>query len=149
MSAHLGATGTLTLLELRERASRGEKLVMVTAYDHASARLAAEAGRKPPPVLGYVRTAVGRDAKERLEKEEAFYRDLHDGYRKHFDRLGAEPGTVGIATDSSYVAQAELKKWEALDIVVVRALASAKVEPMTELAAATAPGGSETEDFAR
>ena len=37
---------------------------------------AAEAGRKPPPMLGYVRTAVGPDAKERLMKDETFYREL-------------------------------------------------------------------------
>ena len=50
-------------------------------------------GPQPPPVLGYVRMAVGPDAKERLRKEESFYRELHDGYRRHFERLGAEPGT--------------------------------------------------------
>ena len=49
---------------------------------------AAEAGREAPPVFGYVRTAVGPDAAERLAKEESFYRDLHDGYRSHFERLG-------------------------------------------------------------
>ena len=52
---------------------------------------------RPPPVLGYVRTAVGADAKERLAKEEGFYRDLHDGYRNHFARLGEPEGTVGVA----------------------------------------------------
>jgi alkanesulfonate monooxygenase SsuD/methylene tetrahydromethanopterin reductase-like flavin-dependent oxidoreductase (luciferase family) len=104
---------------------------------------AVEAGRKPPPVLGYVRTAVGPDAEERLKKDEAFYRDLHDGYRNHFKRLGAEPGTVGVASESPYVAQAELAKYEALDVVVVRGLASATAGGMTELAGAVAPGGSE------
>ena len=58
---------------------------------------AAEAGREAPPVFGYVRTAVGADAAERLAKEESFYRDLHDGYRNHFDRLGEPEGTVGVA----------------------------------------------------
>ena len=58
---------------------------------------AAEAGREPPPVFGYVRAAVGEDAAARLAKEEAFYRDLHDGYRNHFARLGAPEGTVGVA----------------------------------------------------
>ena len=58
---------------------------------------AAEAGRETPPVFGYVRTAVGPDAAERLAKEESFYRDLHDGYRNHFDRLGEPEGTVGVA----------------------------------------------------
>ena len=58
---------------------------------------AREAGRETPPVFGYVRTAVGPDAAERLAKEESFYRDLHDGYRNHFDRLGEPEGTVGVA----------------------------------------------------
>src|SRR4051812_22492313 len=35
---------------------------------------AQEAGRPTPPVLGYVRTAVGPDAADRLAKEESFYR---------------------------------------------------------------------------
>ena len=58
---------------------------------------AREAGRETPPVFGYVRTAVGPDAAERLAKEESFYRDLHDGYRNHFARLGEPEGTVGVA----------------------------------------------------
>jgi alkanesulfonate monooxygenase SsuD/methylene tetrahydromethanopterin reductase-like flavin-dependent oxidoreductase (luciferase family) len=108
---------------------------------HGGAR---EAGRQPPPVLGYVRTAVGHGAAERLQKEESFYRDLHDGYRAHFERLGAEPGTVGVATESPYVAQNEVARYEGpLDVVVVRAMASATVEAMTGLAEAVAPGGSE------
>ena len=107
---------------------------------HQGAR---EASRQPPPVLGYVRTAVGPDAKERLRKDEAFSRDLHDGYRKHFDRLDAEPGTIGVASESPHVAQAELARYEALDVVVVRALASATVADMTALAEAVAPGGTE------
>jgi alkanesulfonate monooxygenase SsuD/methylene tetrahydromethanopterin reductase-like flavin-dependent oxidoreductase (luciferase family) len=105
---------------------------------------ALEAGRQPPPVLGYVRTAVGDDAAERLRKDEGFYREYHDGYRKHFERLGAEPGTVGIAAASPYVAQAELARYDdVLDVVVVRALASATVGAMTGLAEAAAPGGTE------
>lgn len=104
---------------------------------------AREAGRSPPPVLGYVRTAVGPDAAERLEKDEAFYRDLHDGYRKHFARLDAPPGTIGVASESPYTAQAELARYEALDVVVVRALATATLEGMGVLAEAVAPGGTE------
>jgi alkanesulfonate monooxygenase SsuD/methylene tetrahydromethanopterin reductase-like flavin-dependent oxidoreductase (luciferase family) len=117
-----------------EYATRARKWV------HAGA---SETGRKPPPVMGYVRTAVGPDAAERLLKQEAFYRDLHDGYRHQFARLGAEPGTVGVASESPYVAQAELARYEALDVVVVRALASATVGAMTALAEAVAPGGTE------
>jgi alkanesulfonate monooxygenase SsuD/methylene tetrahydromethanopterin reductase-like flavin-dependent oxidoreductase (luciferase family) len=108
---------------------------------HAGAR---EAGRKPPPVLGYVRVAVGPDARERLLKDESFYRDLHDGYRSHFARLDAEPGSVGVASESPHAAHADLSRYEGpLDVVVVRALASATLRAMTALAEAVAPGGSE------
>jgi alkanesulfonate monooxygenase SsuD/methylene tetrahydromethanopterin reductase-like flavin-dependent oxidoreductase (luciferase family) len=104
---------------------------------HAGAR---EAGREPPPVLGYVRTAAGPDAAERLVKEESFYRDYHDGYRNHFARLDEPEGTVGIAAADREGVQTELSRYAALDLIVVRGLASAKVEAMTALAAAAAPG---------
>jgi alkanesulfonate monooxygenase SsuD/methylene tetrahydromethanopterin reductase-like flavin-dependent oxidoreductase (luciferase family) len=100
---------------------------------------AAEAGREAPPVLGYVRTAVGPDAGERLAKEESFYRDLHKGYRDHFDRLGEPEGTVGVAAADAADAQSQLAAYTALDTIVVRGLASAKVEPMTAGAEAAAP----------
>jgi alkanesulfonate monooxygenase SsuD/methylene tetrahydromethanopterin reductase-like flavin-dependent oxidoreductase (luciferase family) len=102
-------------------------------------RGARDAGRVTPPVLGYVRTAVGEDAGPRLAKEEAFYRDYHDGYRKHFARLGEPEGTVGIAAANREEAQAALGAYEALDVTVVRALASASVDAMTALAEASAP----------
>jgi alkanesulfonate monooxygenase SsuD/methylene tetrahydromethanopterin reductase-like flavin-dependent oxidoreductase (luciferase family) len=100
---------------------------------------AAEAGRETPRVFGYVRTAVGPDAAERLAKEESFYRDLHKGYRDHFDRLGEPEGTVGVAAPDSEDAQRQLAAYTALDTIVVRGLASAKVEKMTALAEAAAP----------
>jgi alkanesulfonate monooxygenase SsuD/methylene tetrahydromethanopterin reductase-like flavin-dependent oxidoreductase (luciferase family) len=100
---------------------------------------AAGAGRDAPPVLGYVRTAVGPDAAERLGKEESFYRDLHDGYRNHFARLGEPQGTVGVAAPDREAAQQRLAAYAALDTVVVRGLASASAEAMTALAAAAAP----------
>ncbi|HTU15880.1 MAG TPA: LLM class flavin-dependent oxidoreductase [Solirubrobacterales bacterium] len=100
---------------------------------------AAEAGVETPPVFGYVRTAVGDDAADRLAKEESFYRDLHKGYRDHFDRLGEPEGTVGVAAADSAGAQEKLAAYSALDVIVVRGLASAKVEPMTALARAAAP----------
>jgi len=100
---------------------------------------AAEAGRDTPPVFGYVRTAVGPDATERLAKEESFYRDLHDGYRNHFARLAEPEGTVGVAAADSDAAQKSLAAYNALDTAVVRGLASAKVEPMLALAEAAAP----------
>ena len=99
---------------------------------------AAEAGRPTPPVLGYVRTAVGPDAAERLAKEESFYRDLHAGYRNHFDRLGEPEGTVGVAAPDAAATQEQLAAYSALDVVVVRGLASATVEAMSALAEAAA-----------
>jgi hypothetical protein len=86
-----------------------------------------------------VRTAVGAGAEDRLFKEESFYRELHAGYRNHFDRLEAPVGTVGVAATDAEDAQRRLAAFTALDTVVVRALASATVEAMTALAAAAAP----------
>ncbi|MFL5907572.1 MAG: LLM class flavin-dependent oxidoreductase [Solirubrobacterales bacterium] len=110
----------------------------------AQARERAEAGardegREAPPVFGYVRTAVGGDAEERLAKDESFYRDMHQGYRSHFDRQGAPEGTVGVAAENAGDAQEELSRYRALDTVVVRALASATLEDMGALAEAAAP----------
>lgn len=97
-------------------------------------------GRSLPPIHGYVRTAVGADAQTRLGKEEGFYRDLHDGYRSHFERLAEPPGTVGVAAERPQDAAAALDAYEALDTVVVRGLASAEYEAMDRVATAAAPG---------
>ncbi|MSO40777.1 MAG: LLM class flavin-dependent oxidoreductase [Solirubrobacterales bacterium] len=100
---------------------------------------AREAGRDAPPVFGYVRTAVGPDAADRLAKDEGFYRELHDGYRNHFARLDAPAGTVGVAAADGAAAQSALAGYTALDTVVVRGLASATLEGMGEVATACAP----------
>ncbi|MGA8745269.1 MAG: LLM class flavin-dependent oxidoreductase [Solirubrobacterales bacterium] len=100
---------------------------------------ASEVGREAPPIFGYVRTAVGPDAPERLAKEESFYRDLHDGYRDHFARLDEPAGTVGVAAPDAATAQRALAAYTALDTLVVRGLTSARVEPMLALAGASAP----------
>ena len=100
---------------------------------------AADAGRETPPVMGYVRTAIGDDSQPRLAKEERFYRDLHDGYRNHFERLGEEVGTVGVAEPDSPAAQRKLGEFEALDLTVVRGLASANLEAMATLAEQAKP----------
>lgn len=102
---------------------------------------AAEAGRQTPPAFGYVRTAVGADAETRLAKEEGFYRDLHDGYRNHFKRLGEPPGTVGVACEQPADVGPALDRYEALDVTVVRGLASANLDAMAKVATAAAPPG--------
>ena len=106
---------------------------------HEGAR---EAGRdEAPPIFAYVRVAVGDDAAERLLKEESFYRQLHAGYINHFEAIGAEPGTVGIAVREPGMAQELLAPYEeSIDHVVVRALASANVESLGAVAEAAAPG---------
>jgi alkanesulfonate monooxygenase SsuD/methylene tetrahydromethanopterin reductase-like flavin-dependent oxidoreductase (luciferase family) len=100
---------------------------------------AEDANRECPPVFGYVRTAVGDDAAARLAKEESFYRDLHAGYRNHFDRLGEPEGTVGVAAADAGTTLKKLAAYTALDTVVVRGLASARVASMTAVAEAAAP----------
>jgi alkanesulfonate monooxygenase SsuD/methylene tetrahydromethanopterin reductase-like flavin-dependent oxidoreductase (luciferase family) len=110
----------------------------------AGARTKVEAGaqaadRETPPVFGYVRTAVGPDAAERLAKEESFYRDLHPGYRNHFDRLAEPEGTVGVAAPDADTAKKSLAAYTALDTPVVRGLASAKVDTMLAVAESAAP----------
>jgi alkanesulfonate monooxygenase SsuD/methylene tetrahydromethanopterin reductase-like flavin-dependent oxidoreductase (luciferase family) len=107
------------------------------AREHVE-RGASDAGRETPPVFGYVRTAVGPDAAGRLQKEESFYRDLHDGYRSHFARLSEPEGTVGVAAADAAEAQAALSAYSALDVIVVRGLASAGLDPMFRVAEAAA-----------
>ena len=100
---------------------------------------ASESRHETPPVFGYVRTAVGPDAAERLAKEESFYRDLHKGYRDHFDRLAEPEGTVGVAAPDAAGVQSALADYTALDTIVVRGLASATLDGMTTVATAAAP----------
>jgi hypothetical protein len=93
-----------------------------------------------PTIFAYVRVAVGDDAAERLLKEESFYRQLHPGYIRHFERISAEPGTIGIAArDPADVPELLAPYEEAVDHVVVRALASANVEALGAVAEAAAP----------
>ncbi len=102
---------------------------------------AREAGRNsPPPLFGYVRVAVGADARERLLKEESFYRQLHNGYIRHFESLGREPGTVGVAAADPTDVAAQIAEYEpVIDHIVVRALAHADAESLGAVADAAAP----------
>jgi alkanesulfonate monooxygenase SsuD/methylene tetrahydromethanopterin reductase-like flavin-dependent oxidoreductase (luciferase family) len=102
------------------------------------------AGRDSTPVIfGYVRVAVGPDAGDRLLKEESFYRQLHQGYIRHFEALGKEPGTVGVAATDPSSAGAELAAYaEPIDHLVVRGLAHADAESLGAVATAAAPPAS-------
>ncbi|MFM8527653.1 MAG: hypothetical protein ACKOBH_06035, partial [bacterium] len=78
-------------------------------------------------------------AAERWVQESSFSRDRHDGYRTHCARLGEPEGTVGVAAADASGAQQGLDEFEALDLVVVRGLASAKLDSMSAVAEAAAP----------
>ncbi len=95
-----------------------------------------------PTIFSYVRVAVGEDAADRLLKEESFYRQLHQGYVRHFEQIEAEPGTVGIAArDAGHVPELLARCEAAVDHVVVRGLASASVDSLAAVARAGAPSG--------
>ena len=102
---------------------------------------AAEAGRRAAArVSATCASRSATDAGERLLKEESFYRQLHQGYIRHFEALGAPEGTVGIAADDpAEVADAARAPTSAIDHVVVRALAHADAESLGEVAEAAAP----------
>ncbi|MFN2463245.1 MAG: LLM class flavin-dependent oxidoreductase [Candidatus Dormibacteria bacterium] len=72
-------------------------------------------------IFGYVRTALGADGADRLRREsETYFQMPH--YRRHFDQMGAEPASVGVATaDPSGVADG-INRYRALDEPVVRVL---------------------------
>jgi hypothetical protein len=81
---------------------------------------------------------VGDDAPERLQKEEAFYRQLHQGYIQHFEALGAPEGTVGVAARDPAEVASRLAEYDGIDHVVVRALAHADAESLGQVADAAA-----------
>jgi alkanesulfonate monooxygenase SsuD/methylene tetrahydromethanopterin reductase-like flavin-dependent oxidoreductase (luciferase family) len=114
-----------------------EKARWARARVHEGAEAAGRA--QPPPVFGYVRVAVGGDAQERLRKEESFYRQLHHGYIRHFEALDAPEGTVGVAAGDAAEVGPRLAEYDAIDHIVVRALAHADAESLSKVAEAAAP----------
>ena len=101
---------------------------------------ARQASRDPGEVTvyGYVRVALGRGARDRLEREASFYRQMPH-YARHFDATGAPPGSIGIAAANVEDLREQLHHYVALDVAVVRVLAERKVDAILEVARA-APG---------
>ena len=95
--------------------------------------------RETPPVFGYVRIAVGADARERLLKEESFYRELHHGYIRHFDRSARRRGPSASPPPTRPRPSCCWPSTPLSTCPVVRGLASATVEGMTAVAEAAAP----------
>ncbi|MDQ3690625.1 MAG: LLM class flavin-dependent oxidoreductase [Chloroflexota bacterium] len=102
------------------------------------------AGRPPPRLIAYVRTAVGAGAADRLETEMNRYRGYGDHYARAFD---AQPGgLIGVAVESGSRADitAALTPFQSVvDTVVVRALAANdSVDEWLQVASAAAPATS-------
>ena len=101
---------------------------------------AEERGRMTPVVASYVRVAVGPKASRRLREEEAFYRTLNEGHRKHFAAMDVPLGSVGItASQPSEVIDALAPYHSALDLPIVRVLADADPASLNIVTDAAAP----------
>jgi alkanesulfonate monooxygenase SsuD/methylene tetrahydromethanopterin reductase-like flavin-dependent oxidoreductase (luciferase family) len=81
---------------------------------------AAAAGRQPPPVLAYVRAAIGDAARARLTGEGARYATI-PAYQAHFARMGASPAETAIAVPAADRLPPALAQWDgAVDELVLR-----------------------------
>lgn len=102
---------------------------------------AAAAGRPAPRLVGYVRTAVGPGADERIRLEMERYRGYAGG---HYARaFAAQPDTlVGVAASDAAGVRAGLAPYhEVVDTLVVRGLPTDdSVDAWLELATMAAPG---------
>ncbi len=101
---------------------------------------AAEQARTAPVVASYVRVAVGAGAGRRLREEEAFYRTINEGHRKHFAAMDVPLGSVGIAASQrSAVLEALVPYQAALDLPIVRVPANADAALLSAVVDAAAP----------
>lgn len=84
---------------------------------------ATQAGKQPGEVgvFGYVRSALGPGAGDRLAREVSMYLQVSH-YSRHFEQMGAAPTSVGIVADDPSVVAAEVKRYTAMDEPVVRVL---------------------------
>lgn len=132
------------MCRLAGRAYDGVLLSWFTPEHGATARGwveagASEAGRPTPRICGYIRAAVGPDAETRLARDEGFHRALHEGYRAHFARLRAAPGTIGVEAEIAAEIPEQVEAYSApLDTPVVRGLSRARLESISKIAAAAA-----------
>lgn len=131
MCALAGEVGDVALLNWMtpERAAWARELVLEGART---------AGRDPIPVYGYVRVAVGHDAADRVAQEAGHYQQIPH-YGRHFEAMGADPRSVGIAAEDPAALPAELAKYSALDVAVVRVLAERNLDAILGVARAAMP----------
>jgi alkanesulfonate monooxygenase SsuD/methylene tetrahydromethanopterin reductase-like flavin-dependent oxidoreductase (luciferase family) len=103
---------------------------------------AAEARRKPPVLAAYVRVAIGRTARDRLQGEAARYGAI-PAYAASFARMGVAPIETCIAVDEPGAVQTALAAWDgAVDDVVVRVIGAADTadDHLAVVRAARPPG---------
>ena len=77
-------------------------------------------------VFGYVRTALGPDAQERLQRESSMYQQMPH-YARHFEDMAADPNSVGVAAAEPSAVASGLKRYKAMDEPVVRVLSHRSV----------------------
>ncbi len=112
---------------------------MIAAARERVAAGARGAGRPAPPLAGYVRAAVGADAETRLARDEGFARGLGGAWADHFAKLAADPGRTGVFADYAEGIPIGLAPYEdALDTLIVRGLAAARMPTLERIAAAAA-----------
>ena len=101
---------------------------------------ARDAGRPEPWLYGYVRTALGAAAKERLAAEAQRYAG-YPAYAAHFARMGVQAIDTAVSEDAPESIRDGLAPFAAvLDETVIRAItASESVEAYEELLRAAAP----------
>ena len=101
---------------------------------------AQDAGVAPPVTALYVRVAVGPRASQRLRAEEARYRTINDGHRRHFDAMDVPLGSVGVAAPARPGVLDGLRPYRsAVDLPIVRVLAAANALSLVAVAEAAGP----------
>jgi alkanesulfonate monooxygenase SsuD/methylene tetrahydromethanopterin reductase-like flavin-dependent oxidoreductase (luciferase family) len=86
---------------------------------------AAEARRRPPRIMAYVRVAIGKAARDRLRGEAARYGAI-PAYAASFKRMGASPMETSIAVEEAAAVPDALEAWDGvLDDLVIRVIPAA------------------------
>jgi alkanesulfonate monooxygenase SsuD/methylene tetrahydromethanopterin reductase-like flavin-dependent oxidoreductase (luciferase family) len=99
-----------------------------------------EAGRAAPILASYVRVAVGSGSLQRLRDEERRYRSIDERHRKHFAAMDVPLGSVGVAASTRPEVHGKIAPYQsALDLPIVRVLASPDATSLTAVADAAAP----------
>ncbi len=89
------------------------------------AEAARQAGRRPPPLMEYIRTSVDPDrvlAERTLVAAAHVYSKGRPAYRRHFERMGIPEGSVGAAGRPGDVRQQFERLAAGLDEAIVRVL---------------------------